>query len=71
MLEALPNRLADLLEIACYVYCVDQFTRRDTPDMKHMGAAWRRDFRRHPELAQKGEHEEAAAAAATNGRSNG
>jgi hypothetical protein len=43
-----------------------------------MAATWERlaadrsvFIRRHPELAQKGEHEEAAAAAATNGRSNG
>src|SRR5215203_1937768 len=45
MVEDVPERLTDLLEIACYVYCADQFTRRDTPAMQRMGAAWRRPFR--------------------------
>jgi 7-cyano-7-deazaguanine synthase in queuosine biosynthesis len=45
MVAEIPDRLADLLELACYVYCADQFTRRDTARMRKMGAAWRRQFR--------------------------
>jgi hypothetical protein len=28
MVQTLPHVLSDLVEIACYVYCADQFTRR-------------------------------------------
>src|SRR5215207_6355003 len=45
MVQDLPDRLADLVEIACYVYCADQFSRRGSPDMAHLGADWRRRFR--------------------------
>jgi 7-cyano-7-deazaguanine synthase in queuosine biosynthesis len=45
MVQHVPDRLADLLEIACYVFCADQFVRRDTPKMLHMGADWRRRLR--------------------------
>src|SRR5215211_8055255 len=47
MVQDLPDRLADLIEIACYVYCADQFASRGSPDMAHMGAEWRRRFRFH------------------------
>jgi 7-cyano-7-deazaguanine synthase in queuosine biosynthesis len=42
--DNLPNALADLLEIAAYVYCADQFTSRGTTQMTDMGARWRRNF---------------------------
>jgi len=45
MAANLPERFGDLLEIACYVYCADQFTRRESPLMRDMGARWRRRFR--------------------------
>jgi 7-cyano-7-deazaguanine synthase in queuosine biosynthesis len=45
MVAELPDRIADLLEIACYVYSADQLTRREGPTMPHMGADWRRNFR--------------------------
>ena len=34
-----------MLEIAAYVYCADQFTKRGTELMTNMGADWRRKFR--------------------------
>src|SRR5260221_8420307 len=40
----IPDILTDLLELAAYVYCADQFTRRGTSQMAGMGAAWRRRF---------------------------
>jgi hypothetical protein len=40
----IPELLVDLIEIATYVYCADQFTRRDTPFMTAMGSSWRRRF---------------------------
>jgi hypothetical protein len=45
MVEGVPDVLTDLVEIACYVYCADQFTRRDSPKMPHLGENWRRRFR--------------------------
>jgi 7-cyano-7-deazaguanine synthase in queuosine biosynthesis len=45
MVQDVPDVLADLLEIACYVYCADQLTRRDTPTMHRLGESWRRRFR--------------------------
>lgn len=42
--DNLPEVLTDLLEIAAYVYCADQFTRRGTTKLPRMGADWRRDF---------------------------
>lgn len=47
LLADLPPRLADLLEIASYVYCADQFTKRDRLTMPKMGADWRRGFEFH------------------------
>ena len=44
MLTGLPHRIADLLEIATYVYCADQLVRRDSQTMPHMGVGWRRSF---------------------------
>lgn len=44
MLAHVPARLADLIEIAAYVYCADQFSRRETPVMRDLGADWRRRF---------------------------
>ncbi len=44
MVTGLPHRLADLLEIATYVYCADQFIKRDPETMPLMGAGWRRTF---------------------------
>src|SRR4051812_19796708 len=40
----IPDTLTDLLEIAAYVFCADQFTRRGTSQMTSMGAHWRRRF---------------------------
>jgi hypothetical protein len=37
MVQDVPDALADLVEIACYVYCADQLTRRDTPKMHGLG----------------------------------
>jgi hypothetical protein len=34
-----------MLEVAAYVYCADQFTKRGTSQMTEMGAEWRRQFR--------------------------
>ena len=45
MVANLPARIADLLEIACYTYCADQFARREGQTMTSMGAGWRRRFR--------------------------
>lgn len=45
MAAALPARVADLLEVACYAYCADQFVRREGRTMPRMGASWRRRFR--------------------------
>lgn len=45
MVAALPARVTDLLEIACYAYCADQFVRREGSTMPRMGAEWRRRFR--------------------------
>lgn len=45
MVANVPDRLADLLEIACYVFCADQFVSRGGNQMRKMGADWRRSFR--------------------------
>jgi hypothetical protein len=42
--DNIPDVLTDLLEIAAYVYCADQFTTRGTNQMTDMGAEWRRQF---------------------------
>jgi hypothetical protein len=43
--DNIPDVLTDMLEIAAYVYCADQFTTRGTSQMTKMGAEWRRRFR--------------------------
>jgi hypothetical protein len=43
--DNIPDVLTDMLEIAAYVYCADQFTKRGTNQMTGMGAEWRRQFR--------------------------
>src|SRR5208283_2341300 len=45
MADNIPDVLTDMLEIAAYVYCADQFTKRGTEVMTNMGADWRRKFR--------------------------
>ncbi len=45
MADNIPDVLTDMLEIAAYVYCADQFTKRGTELMTDMGADWRRKFR--------------------------
>src|SRR4051812_21833621 len=40
----IPDALADLIEIAAYVFCADQFTKRGSMQMTDMGAQWRRRF---------------------------
>jgi hypothetical protein len=43
--DNIPDVLTDMLEIAAYVHSADQFTKRGTSRMSHMGAEWRRKFR--------------------------
>src|SRR6185369_10092833 len=55
MADNIPDALTDMLEVATYVYCADQFTTRGTNQMTEMGAEWRRQFRfkipvRRPDL---------------------
>ena len=45
MVRAIPERLADLTEIAAYVYCADQAISRGGPAGLGMGTRWRRRFR--------------------------
>jgi hypothetical protein len=42
--KAVPMEFRDLLEIAAYVYCADQATRRGTKNANIFGADWRRHF---------------------------
>jgi Queuosine biosynthesis protein QueC len=42
--DNIPDVLTDLLELAAYAYCADQFTTRGTSQMTAMGADWRRRF---------------------------
>jgi hypothetical protein len=56
--DNIPDVLTDLLEIAAYFYCADQFTTRGTSLMTDMGADWRRQFRftipvRRPDIWRK------------------
>src|SRR5438445_10272834 len=44
MADNIPAVLTDMLEIAAYVYCADQFTKRGSAQMTGMGADWRRKF---------------------------
>ncbi|NBX75109.1 MAG: hypothetical protein EBQ92_00945 [Proteobacteria bacterium] len=41
----IPPVLLDLLEVAAYVYCADQRTRRGGDTLANMGESWRRDMR--------------------------
>ena len=43
MIRDVPDPFADLIEIATYVYCADQATRR-TDDSNSFGEGWRRSF---------------------------
>jgi hypothetical protein len=45
MAQDVPPVLADLLELAVYVYCADQFTSRGGETMPELGRRWRRSFR--------------------------
>jgi 7-cyano-7-deazaguanine synthase in queuosine biosynthesis len=45
MVEGVPLVLTDLIEIAAYVYCADQFTSRGGEMMSGMGKDWSRSFR--------------------------
>jgi 7-cyano-7-deazaguanine synthase in queuosine biosynthesis len=44
MIADIPDVLADLLEVATYVYCADQLTRRGGDAMEALGKGWRRRF---------------------------
>ena len=45
MLTALPSTLADLLDLATYVFCADQLVSRGGNTGRRLGADWRRDLR--------------------------
>ena len=45
MLAALPSTLADLLDVATYVFCADQLVSRGGDTGRRLGADWRRDLR--------------------------
>jgi len=45
MLASLPNILADLLEVATYVYAADRLVVRGGQTAPHLGANWRRNLR--------------------------
>ncbi|MBI0535681.1 hypothetical protein D9599_08855 [Roseomonas sp. KE2513] len=42
MMANVPDRLADLFDIACYVHAADRRISRDGPEMQGEGAKWRR-----------------------------
>jgi Queuosine biosynthesis protein QueC len=44
MVKRVPDLLADLIEIATYVYCADRATARGGLAQRAMGAEWRRSF---------------------------
>src|SRR5262245_39478785 len=44
MIADIPDVLADLLEVATYVYCADQLKRRGGDAMEALGKGWRRRF---------------------------
>ena len=56
MVSNLPDALADLVEIACYVYSADQFTQRGSSKMTRLGQHWRRHFRFVPSRIFKEAH---------------
>jgi hypothetical protein len=45
MMAMVPDRQADLLDIACYVHCADRRTKRGGLDMQAHGEKWRRNLR--------------------------
>lgn len=45
--QHLPLVLVDLIEIATYIYCADQYVTRGNERMRGMGSDWRRDFTFH------------------------
>src|SRR5207244_11427421 len=45
IVKNVPDLLADLVEIATYIYSADQATSRGGRVQRAMGADWRRDFR--------------------------
>ena len=45
MVQDVPSVLVDLLELAVYVYCADQFRGRGGDTMPELGKKWRRAFR--------------------------
>jgi 7-cyano-7-deazaguanine synthase in queuosine biosynthesis len=45
MMANIPDRLADLFDISCYVHCTDRLAARDKPEMPEGGAKWRRTLR--------------------------
>lgn len=45
MLKALPATLADLLDVATYVYAADQMVSRGGKAASNLASDWRRDFR--------------------------
>lgn len=47
MVASLPDRIADIVEIASYVYCADQIVPREPSTMPGMGARWRRRLHFH------------------------
>jgi 7-cyano-7-deazaguanine synthase in queuosine biosynthesis len=47
MVQDVPRVLVDLLELAVYVYCADQFRGRGGDTIPELGKKWRRTFRFH------------------------
>jgi 7-cyano-7-deazaguanine synthase in queuosine biosynthesis len=45
MMANVPDRLADLFDISCYVHCADRLAVRDRPEMPEGGVGWRRTLR--------------------------
>ncbi len=45
LLQNVPERFVDLLEIAAYLYCFDQGFARVRMDVESFGSAWRRRFK--------------------------
>jgi 7-cyano-7-deazaguanine synthase in queuosine biosynthesis len=45
LVQNVPDRVIDLIEIASYVYCADQATSRGGDAQVGMGSGWRRGFR--------------------------
>ena len=47
LVEEVPDRLFDLIDIASYVFTADRSAKRGGPYARGMGADWRRDLRFH------------------------